>query len=526
VTRFLALDWDQNQLHVVEGTVRGHSVAIRRAAVWNQEHAPNPAEAEAQGRLLRERLREAGIAPAPVLACVGRDRVILKDVRYPAVPEAEEPALVRFQAAKELTDAPDEVVIDYTPVGDRPGTGEYRALALVLRRELLAAYQALCQAAGLKLAGLTPRPFGLAACVRRAMGGRSQPPAPELADGAVAVMVSGERWAEFCMLRGQALLLARPLTPGAGLAAQVRRNLAVHAGQAPQQPVRALYLAGPGSGELREQLAGVLDLPLHPLDPFAGASDSGLPAGERGSFAGAAGLLLAKAEPGGLPVNFVQPRQPAPPRNPYRTRILAGLAGAVALFALLIVGALHLSANYQRELTQLEDERAALDEQLAAAQADGQFLKALDEWDGPVMLDELYEIAARIPDIRALRVRRLSAEPQARSAKSPYAARVTLEGDLVDGSKGRDPVDQLVAEIGREGYYSLEAPRVNGNQFTLTIYVRRRGPGEYTRALQAPAAAAGGAGSTLGGAGSAGRQPARRPQPQPQPQETEDFPEE
>jgi hypothetical protein len=466
LSRFLAIDWDQQQLHVVAADVRGGAVAFHRATVWREERTPNLTDAEELGRLLRQRLKEAAIGAAPVLACVGRDRVVLREVRYPAVPEAEEPAIVRFQALKELTESPDDVVLDYAPLGD--SGGERRALVLSLRRELLTTYQKLCQAAGLKLAGLVPRPFGLAAAA-------ATPAVP--ADVPAAVVASGEGWAEFCVVRGGALLFTRPLTPGSGLAADVRRNLAVFAGQQPAQAIDTLYLAGAADSPLLHRLSTSLELRVQAFDPFGGAAGDMLPTGERGSFAGAAGILLAKAKSAALPVNFVQPRQPAPPK-----RINVRLVAAVASVAILVIGGGAVLGRSVldakgRERDERIDKRDELDAKLARAREAMRQIQALDGWEGPVWLDELYDLAVRIRDVDALRVTQLSAEPLPRTAKSRYSARVRIKGTLRDD---RAPLDKLVEDLRRDGHYGPDAPRVtSGNQFELTLDVERRAPEEY-----------------------------------------------
>ena len=55
MSRFLAFDWDHNQLHIVAATSRRGGVRIDKSVVWQEPQVPNPAEAEALGRLLRER---------------------------------------------------------------------------------------------------------------------------------------------------------------------------------------------------------------------------------------------------------------------------------------------------------------------------------------------------------------------------------------------------------------------------------------------------------------------------------------
>ena len=93
--RYLGLDWDNNQLHVVSVTTARGGVRVERALTLPEESTLKPQEAEAAGLRLRDRLKDAKIAPAPLIACVSRDRVTLKELRYPATSEGDEATLVR-----------------------------------------------------------------------------------------------------------------------------------------------------------------------------------------------------------------------------------------------------------------------------------------------------------------------------------------------------------------------------------------------------------------------------------------------
>ncbi|MFO0879230.1 MAG: hypothetical protein U0840_17940 [Gemmataceae bacterium] len=502
MARFLALDWDQNQLHVVAAEIHKGVVRIKRVGLWRDTQLPNPAVAEELGKSLKERLRTLNIPPAPVLACVGRDRMIVKDIRFPAVPAAEEPAIVRFQTVKELTDAADDVVIDYVTAGGTPG-GEQKAIALVIRKEQLSAYSLLCEAAGLKLAGLCPRVLGVAACLRKVLGTTVVTPAPTPPDGIIAVVNIGEKLAEISILRGETFLLTRAVPNGPNLAGEIRRNSAVHGGQLPNQPVVAVYVTGHGAAELRQRLGEHLEQPTYFFDPFAGneageaaegaaagsgATDAGtgstgevssLPVTTRGTFAGAMGLLHLQASANALPVNFVAPRQPRAVTNPNYRLIRLGVLIAVALFVGLFALGRVLHASWAADLDQLESQRAALEKQLNESRENGKRLKAIEEWDTVVWLDELYELTARIPDVNALRITNINAEPLTRNPKSRAVAKATLKGKLLSSSNPRRPLDQLVSQFNKEGFYSTEAPKVEKDEFTLVVYFERRSPSDY-----------------------------------------------
>jgi hypothetical protein len=244
--------------------------------------------------------------------------------------------------------------------------------------------------------------IGVSACLRQVMGTTVLTPAPEPADGTVAVVVAGERSAEICVFRGPTFLLARSIPVTANLAGEVRRNLAVHAGQAPQHPVRAIYVTGKGSGELRERLSELTEIPVHTFDPFAGSELPELPAGQRGTFAGAVGLLHARAA-GDLPINFVAPRQPRAPQSPGYARFrLALVAGITLIVGLLVLGRM-VHASLKEELAGVQSMLKDVEKDLMVKKTDASLLKEIDDWESPVWLDELYDLTARIPDVNPRR---------------------------------------------------------------------------------------------------------------------------
>ena len=157
-TRFLAIDLDPEGLLVVSGPAGSSGARVEHTHAWlpGNEHGPpalTPANAKELGEALRDRLKAAGFPAGPVLVGIGRDKVILKELKHPPVDADSEAALIRFQAMKELAENPDEIVLDYAPIveaGADP-TAERRAMAVVVKKDFFGAVQTMIAAAGLKI---------------------------------------------------------------------------------------------------------------------------------------------------------------------------------------------------------------------------------------------------------------------------------------------------------------------------------------------------------------------------------------
>jgi Tfp pilus assembly PilM family ATPase len=505
VARYLAIDVDQHGLHAVSGPARAGAAKVEHALAWvpGADHGPPPLTVEtarAVGEELRDRLKAAGVPAAPVLVAVGRDKVILKEVKHPPVPPTEEPAVVRFQVMKDITEAADDVVIDYLPLGPASAdatTGDVRAAVVIVRKEVLAAVRAMCDAAGLKLAAVTPRPYAVAALLGQAFAAGTAPRPADPADSS-AVLTLGPQGGEFTVVRNGQVVFTRSVpTPALAdkvlLVAEVRRNLTMSAGQTNGHPVRAVYVAEPDEllGGWANKLDGDLPVPVHAFDPLVGTAPDVDPA-RRGRFAGAAGLLACKAA--GLPINFAAPRQPKAEKDPNRKLYAYAAAAAAVLF--LGGGALgYLTlAAADRKLDALQTEKADLEKLTGDAEPDRKRLEAVDQWAGRGVnyLDEMFDLADRFPvgdQVRATKVTG-SAIRVDKAGKQEAQAKL----DLLIGSKTPAAAAELESAFVRDGggsakYYIGTKKTQAGpgttpyNQmFSLQTMVRHRPPAAYTRA--------------------------------------------
>jgi Tfp pilus assembly PilM family ATPase len=501
LSRFLAIDVDHGSVHVASGVTRGGTAKLESAITVSLGEALAPENAADLGKLLREALKSAGIHAAPTVAAVGRDRVILKDFKIPKVDPGEEPNLVRFQAGKEMTEAAESVALDYYTLDRAEPDGQIRAVTATIRKDQVTAYKAFCHAAGLKLAGLTARPQGTLAALDRAIASGAVT-APEGRRASVAILSRGEKWSELLIARDGQVVFSRAvsatsLTSEPALLGELRRNLAVYNGQSPQQPVESLYVveaAGPASGWSGRIQAG-LSIQVQAFDPLAGVEHQTAPEA-RGHFAALAGLLQLKTQSKPLPIDFAHTRQ-AVDKGVNQRRLIG--AGA-AVLALLIIGGLGLGfmrvQQKQARLVTLVKEKNELEKQRKEMEEDEKRIKALKDWDDTRVnwLDQMYDVAAMVPDHNSMRFEQFRGEPLtlSKNAKVKNVARMFLKIQTEPGNI----MDAFRAALSSEKRYANIVPTVKGGvatasagkltqSYELRADIEKRPSSEFTRKLAA-----------------------------------------
>jgi Tfp pilus assembly PilM family ATPase len=530
VARFLALDWNGDRIYAVLASVARGRVRIEQAHSWQETATLNLSTADSIGARLRDKLKALNLPQVPVLVSLGREQVVSREARFPRTDPAQEPAIVRFQATKDLTEPVESVVIDYATL-DRPGpSGEQRALVQIVRKDIVNAYKALCRAAGVKLFGLTPRPFALGAWL-----GCSAEPDEHAA--ALAALSITETRAELCVVRGHTVLFSRTLpAQPASLAAEVRRNFLLYSGQSQVDPaadiIQALCLAkDAGVPPIEEALHQQLGIPIRPLTSVPGQETTEA-AEKSGSFAGALGLVQLWAETTRAPINFIAPKEPAVPTDTPRKRVLQmTVIGICVLVGLVCFGKL-LLAFKDADVDKLRQESSRLEGDIRGLEPDSKYYDDIKKWEdaGLPLLDELYDLTARFPYVKGLRVTSLTITPLAQRAtkdpnapKDPFVLRMKIVGQVSDHDAKL--VNQLATDLTRNDPYrrsvaspllvtSGDTPKGPGatpmKQFTVQIDLARRPREDYTLHFLPPAAASepagpGGRGNMFKGFGGGGR---------------------
>lgn len=520
MSRFIAIDVDAAGLFVVAGFANGNSVRVEQALPVTGDPRPlTPDTAPELGRRLKEVLTAARVPPAPVLVCVGRDRVVMKDVRHPKTAPTEEPAIVRFQAQRDLAEPPDTLHLDYVPLPSPAGAEDKRATAVFVKKDLYNAAKLMCESAGLKFAGFTPRPYATAAAARRAVATGVVTP-PENPTAPVGVLSLWDGGGEFVVYQGEHLVFTRSvsgmaLQSEAGLVGEAKRSLAAFASQSPRERLDALYLCEghTGGGSWAARLQQSLPVPVIPFDPLSGSpTTEAVPNSLRGRFASAVGLLAARGQ-GSLPINFVTPRQPRAEPSKGRVWVLLSLLGVMLVAAAVGGGWYYFDSKLTARLAAANNKKKAAADEIKVQEKSVTKLKAVEEFRTRSVnwLDLLYDVTAATPDVNKVRVREFDGKvkPPKQEAKTntpvaPSAGTAAVAGgpkplgakpvvtappkvvqepvaelrlDLVSASDAEDPlVQRLVEDLfqSQNKYYSqatVTRPNTSSGKRQATVEV-------------------------------------------------------
>lgn len=511
--RIVAIDIDSSGAFVAAGSSQKGKVAIERAVALPDDFSnPTVEKAAELGRKLKEVMKQAGIAAGPAIMLVGRDKLFIKEVKYPAVPPQDEPQVVRFQAVRDLSDNPDDLALDYLPIGPT-ADGSKRANALFVKKDVLKISKAICDAAGLKLTALTPRQYAVAEGYRAAIASGTEP--PDSPDDAVALIYPAGNGAEFVVVRDTQMLFSRTIPPAVlqseqSFVGDVRRNLAIVGGQVPGG-IAAVYLAegdAPGGG-WSGRLADALSIPVRTFDPLAGSpAGQAVPPQYAGRFAAPAGAIRLAAATGPLPINFVSPRAPKAEPDKNRTKILLAALAATVLIGALFAGGLWMVSQKEAEANKLASAKKTKAEELATALINAKRVEAAQEFIGhQVRLhDELYDWASMAPSIESMRAQKidfaLTALPTAkerkdedkRKAQPGYKALAKPVGTVTFGllTSDRKVVEEFATKLNSESRFYTNV-RPEGGQasgtgklnqsFTVKAGILARKPEQYTRKL-------------------------------------------
>ena len=406
--RYLALEWNDDEARVAVAASRAGRVAFEHAFAVDLSGVEPGAEAskELVGQRIAAALAARHLGRVGTLVAVGRSDIELRRLSLPPAPDDELPELVRFQAMREFNALGEDWPLDFIPLDEDPEQPR-NVLAAAINPELVDKIGVTCHAAALKPARLVLRPCAAASLVcrhRPARPGQIRLLVDLLVDEADLTVVIGDRAA---FLR-RARLRADPLTETAAgelLLSEIRRTMVAAQNQLGVREMESVVLcgAGPQHQALAESIAGQLPVPLDLVDPFGdlhleGDLQRGLPDHPH-RFAPLLGMLRDELEGAPHALDFLNPRRPPKPPSRRNTYALAGLAVAMLVFLVMILG-WYQRWSLETEIGKLQNRQEDLQERLSEAGKIERVVEEVDKWAaaGVGLLDELRWLSEKLPD--------------------------------------------------------------------------------------------------------------------------------
>jgi Tfp pilus assembly PilM family ATPase len=386
----IGIELTGNRIRVAD--VRGKGSAARAHASWT-DLLPTElvaSKAEQLGKWLKEKLKAAGIGGGDAVVLLGRGITSVKSIRVPVVPDHELPQIVSF-TVEGTTSQIGETIVDYQsgPIhaSNSSETGdELEVFTAVVTAETLDVIRKM-----LAKAGLNPKRIGL-----RAFGYHAILPRSAKSNECDLVLYASEDSIEVSVWTGDQLRLNRsiPLVRGALSPArcvnEIRRTLASFHSLAEQENVDRLTLLGGHTDEIAAEAREATSLQINEF----GVSDIDV---DLLAVVGGAGFVDDKSI---WPIDFLRPKKAVAQANQKRTMALVGA------LVLVIVGGGGFFV-FRRELDKRDRQLASLNAEIAQLTSEINEFKptterheVIKQWvgSGDMLLDELQEVAAALPD--------------------------------------------------------------------------------------------------------------------------------
>lgn len=475
----VALDWDTRTLRAVSARYRRGEVFIDdddNFLLVKIPHDVDVNDPKQMGGFIRRSLDEKDVRARHAVVGIPREHVILNTLKLPAIPVDELPGVVDIQIAKELPFPISDAVVDFAVAPQDAGGIGIEVLVAAIRTEVVEQYQAVCEAAGLRVDRIGLRPYASKVALCRKL----QPALPErvlfvdvrptlteidvirnghLAFSRAASVPIPERISDSMILslvRGddahsdQVDFADTPLRLDGilnALVLEITRSIEAYRAKDPGARIDHVVIGGDLGIEesLSHAIQERLKLTTQVFDPASIFGWEPVEREEAGAFAAAVGLVLSHQEERSEHFDFLHPKKMVS-RTKQRLR-KAPIAATVAVMFVLAAGVAvaGLTKPKRHALTGILEQIS----ELAAQEKDHErFLDLVDEieaFDGAqiVWVDALYDLFSLLPDSKSLIVTDVALDQNAQQ--------ITLKTRTAQRDTGTEIVQKLESFRREEG---------------------------------------------------------------------------